>query len=189
MNTIDDVASELRTGIRGGFAAALGELYGVADRSNRQRLEEAFPELLSLPPIPEDVRQLIRWMDDRARLHDEVSFGLPIGTDDVVREYAHRIESLIKNRVDFAINKMTASGTQGKYAKNWETLLDLVGTYQDGSDQPVTLAWDDATRTAFITVEHMGKRKTRYYVEGSGFEAAINKVIEALEKAAKETTT
>ena len=41
---------------RGGFADALARLYYKADMSNAMRLREAFPELLQVAPIAEEVK-------------------------------------------------------------------------------------------------------------------------------------
>ena len=41
---------------RGGFADALARLYYKADMKNAMRLREAFPELLQVAPIAEEVK-------------------------------------------------------------------------------------------------------------------------------------
>lgn len=41
---------------RGGFADALANLYYKADMKNAMRLREAFPELLQVAPIAEEVK-------------------------------------------------------------------------------------------------------------------------------------
>jgi len=58
-------------------------------------------------------------------------------------------------------------------AAMWDTLMEMCGHWQDGSQQTVTLIQDDATRTAIIKVEHGHTRVSRYYIERGSFEAAI----------------
>lgn len=41
---------------RGGFANALAQLYYKADMTNAMRLRDAFPELLQVAPIAEEVK-------------------------------------------------------------------------------------------------------------------------------------
>jgi hypothetical protein len=53
METEVIVHSQLLTGMRGGFAAALGDAWCVADSSNRAKLEATWPNLFGERPKPE----------------------------------------------------------------------------------------------------------------------------------------
>lgn len=58
-------------------------------------------------------------------------------------------------------------------ADRLQALFDLAGHWQDGSDAPVTLYRDDATRTAIVKVG-AGPRSKLYYKERGGFRDAID---------------
>lgn len=57
-------------------------------------------------------------------------------------------------------------------AARWQTIVALMGHWQDGSDETVTLFQDDATRTAILTVGN-GANMRRFYREGYGIDAAL----------------
>lgn len=55
-------------------------------------------------------------------------------------------------------------------ARRWRALLELAGRLGDGSAVTVTLSQDDETRTGLIKAG-----RSEYYIEGKGFDAAIDK--------------
>lgn len=60
----------------------------------------------------------------------------------------------------------------------WDTLMEMCGAWQDGSQMIVILHQDDATRTSIVEVgSTMGGKHARpakrYFRDGCGFETAI----------------
>ncbi len=59
-------------------------------------------------------------------------------------------------------------------ADAWDTLMDMCGSWQDGSQTTVSLIQDDATRTCLIKQEQgFGKPAKRFFTERGGFMSAI----------------
>lgn len=63
-------------------------------------------------------------------------------------------------------------------AQRWRKLIELCGHLQDGSQTTVQLYQDDATRTAFVTVSPKSSHRKDYFIDGCGFDAAIDSVPE-----------
>lgn len=64
----------------------------------------------------------------------------------------------------------------------WDTLMEMCGSFQDGSEAVVHLTQDDATRTCIIKINpHLpAPRQRSYFVDGGSFESAVTAYREEL---------
>ncbi len=73
--------------------------------------------------------------------------------------------------------------TTEQKAAAWDTLMELCGHWQDGSQADVRLLQDDATCTCLIATGY-GPNCRRFYVERGSFEAAIREAQKHLQQQA-----